>query len=97
MATSTRASASSLASIRPVGPPPAITTACWALATLDSSCISILRWVVSLRPATVRHDRGLAASPPLWHRLEVERGGGRTPSCLARYFLDLGAAQDGRL
>src|SRR5439155_21589859 len=36
MATSTRASASSPASISPVGPPPAITTACSVIATLRS-------------------------------------------------------------
>ena len=59
MATSTRASASSAASISPVGPPPAITTAC------------------SSWPTTVRHDPGLAAIPRVWHKLVVERGGGR--------------------
>ena len=35
--------------------------------------------VFRVRPATVRHDLRLAASPRLWHRLEVERGGGRSP------------------
>src|SRR6266498_3270140 len=57
MATSTRANASSAANISPVGPPPAITTACFVMAM------------------TVRHDPGLAASPRVWHRLEVERDG----------------------
>jgi hypothetical protein len=28
---------------------------------------------------TVRHDPGLAASPRVWHTLEVERGGSRAP------------------
>src|SRR5262245_61228626 len=44
MATSTRANASSPANISPVGPPPAITTACFAAATRrsDSSCMSLL-------------------------------------------------------
>jgi hypothetical protein len=33
-------------------------------------------WFVVMR-VTVRHDRGLAASPRLWHTLAVERGGSR--------------------
>ena len=61
MATSTFASASSAANISPVGPPPAITTACLVMV------------------ATVRHDPGLAASPRVWHKLEVEADGGRAP------------------
>src|ERR1019366_7587914 len=41
---------------------------------------SILPAAVSrLRPGTVRHDPGLAASPWVWHTVEVERGGGRAP------------------
>jgi hypothetical protein len=28
---------------------------------------------------TVQHDPGLAASPRLWHKLEVERDGSRAP------------------
>src|ERR1035438_8050838 len=39
---------------------------------------SLLR-VSRLRPGTVRHDPGLAASPWVWHTVEVERGGGRSP------------------
>jgi len=53
---------------QPVGPPPAITTACFAMATLlsDSSCMSLL--LLSLlacgrRP--VGHDRKLVAIPRL--------------------------------
>src|SRR5713101_6956953 len=61
MATSTRESASSAANISPVGPPPAITTACVVMAM------------------TVRHDPGLAASPRLRHKLEVEGDGSRAP------------------
>src|ERR671927_317927 len=61
MATSTRASASSPASIIPVGPPPAITTA----------------WFVIVMPPTLRHDPGVVATPRLWHKLKVERDGRR--------------------
>ena len=39
MATSTPANASSPANISPVGPPPAITTACSVIATLRHSCL----------------------------------------------------------
>src|SRR5882672_11088511 len=52
MATSTFASASSAASIIPVGPPPAITTAC--ICYLPSG----------LRRAIMGHDRGLHEGPP---------------------------------
>src|SRR5688500_13493587 len=63
MATSTRESASSAANINPVGPPPAITTACFVL----------------VMAMTVRHDPGLPASPHVWYKVEVERDGGRAP------------------
>src|SRR5262249_16798532 len=34
--------------------------------------------------ATLRHDPGLAATPGLWHRLQVERRGGQRSSSFAR-------------
>ena len=58
MATSTPASASSPASISPVGPPPTITTACSVMA---SGISSLRRTVASGR--VLRDDRGLEASP----------------------------------
>src|SRR5438477_2651861 len=63
MATSMPANANSPANISPVGPPPAITTACSVIATLrNNSLISGPRrfW---LRAAFLRDDRGLEASP----------------------------------
>ena len=43
------------------------------------ACSLLPRARFAPRPGTVRHDRGLAASPGIWHMLEVERGGGRHP------------------
>ena len=54
------AKASSAANISPVGPPPAITTACF---------------VVFVMAVTVRHAPGLAASPGVWHKPELGRDG----------------------
>src|SRR5438876_3042118 len=94
MATSTPANANSPANISPVGPPPAITTACSVIATLRpaaprvppsdrrprathlSSTAQTLHdshfhrfWP---QPAIMRHDPGLAASPPVRYRVKVE-------------------------
>src|SRR4051812_7514741 len=33
---------------------------------------------------TMRYDRGLAASPRIWHKLELERDGSRAPLLVAR-------------
>src|SRR3984893_4452313 len=82
MTTSTSARANSAASIIPVGPPPAITTACSVIATprpdtsttthpLRSSHFRIF-W---LADGIMRHDPGLAASPPVRYKLKVERSG----------------------
>src|ERR687898_3324391 len=57
MATSTSANANSPASISPVGPPPAITTACSVIATL--------------RPASHRASRTIDGSPE--PAVEIER------------------------
>ena len=57
IATSTPANANSPASISPVGPPPAITTAC---SCHFAAPISVGR---GLRPAIMRHDPGLVSSP----------------------------------
>src|SRR5713226_10226038 len=81
MATSTPASANSPANISPVGPPPAITTACSVIATLRSaSRMSLLPFLKGLAghriwptSATLRHDPGLAASPRVRDILEVAR------------------------
>src|SRR6516225_669355 len=102
MATSTSASASSPASICPVGPPPAITTACSVIATprpasRRSPAAHALRdshyrrfWP---RPATLRHYRGLAASPRVRYRLKVERSGQSSFSLIACHGAD-GLFQD---
>ncbi len=63
MATSTPANANSPASINPVGPAPAITTACSVIATLPE-----------LRVAILRHDAGLAASSPVRDTLQWGEG-----------------------
>src|SRR5262245_47921998 len=72
MATSTPASANSPASINPVGPPPAITTACSVtrIARLPFAGSSIDQKVWPTR-ATLQHDRALAASPAVRYMLEV--------------------------
>src|SRR4051794_19991036 len=83
MATSTPANASSPASISPVGPPPAITTGCSVMGTRrpDPSppppAFRSSRFG-RFRPASgvIRHDPGLAASPPVAYTFEVERGRG---------------------
>src|SRR5206468_1077846 len=112
IATSTPANASSPANISPVGPPPAITTACSVIATLRSAPAartpapprrvpatappvppSVRRPRATHtsttrhafrdshfrrflpHPAIMRHDPGLAASPPVRYILEVERSG----------------------
>ena len=81
MATSTPANANSPANISPVGPPPATTTA-WLGHRFDLSARLIRRqqrhafryprfrrfWP---RPAILRHDPGLAASPPVRYKLKV--------------------------
>jgi hypothetical protein len=70
MATSTPASANSPASIIPVGPPPAITTACSVIAALPSDTsrtTHAFRCSISvgsgLRRAIMRHDPGLHEGP----------------------------------
>ena len=50
-------------------------TACGFVAHLDPPAPVVSR----LWPGTVRHERGLAASPRFWHTLEVERSGVRSP------------------
>src|ERR1700719_4351721 len=65
MATSTPAKANSPANISPVGPPPAITTACSVIVPPIS--------VGNLLPATMmQHVRGLAASPVVRYILKWE-------------------------
>src|ERR1700677_2346891 len=71
MATSTLASASSPANIRPVGPPPAITTACSVI--MPSISVDSL-----LQPTMMRYDQGLAASPLARDIIEVG-GSGYSP------------------
>src|SRR6266536_2812998 len=117
IATSTSANANSPANISPVGPPPAITTACPVTATLrppsrprgpaartpapprrvpvtgprvppaarrpGASHVSTTRHALAApvfrrfwsRPAILRHDPGLAASPPVRYTLKVARSG----------------------
>src|SRR5215217_4608396 len=75
-ATSIPARASSPASIIPVGPPPAITTAC--------SFIGIAALPFGLRPGIVQHVGGLVSSPPTGYKLEVERGDGPSPNARVR-------------
>src|SRR6266536_1946832 len=117
IATSTPANANSPANISPVGPPPAITTACPVTATLrpasrprgpaartpapprrvpatgprvppaarrpGASHASTTRHALATpifrrfwpRPAILRHDPGLAASPPVRYTLKVARSG----------------------
>src|SRR5579864_7193030 len=65
MTTSTCASASSAASINPVGPPPAITT--WCLVIRHPHYRRF--W---FRPEILQHDRGLAASPLVGYTLRTE-------------------------
>ena len=77
MATSTPAKASSPANISPVGPPPATTTA-WSTFPRDLADANEIQtsqppdsnefW---LRPAILRYDPGLAASPPMPYMLRV--------------------------
>src|SRR5450755_5173231 len=78
-ATSTFANANSAANIIPVGPPPAITTAC--------SLIAILRWIrltkhlhfalplprVLVCGGRLWGRRGACNKPPMGYKLEVER------------------------
>src|SRR4249919_2632648 len=73
MATSTPANANSPANISPVGPPPAITTACLdATGTFDfDTCISIV--YLQYVSATVRNAVGLAARPRVRDILEMVR------------------------
>src|SRR3954454_10952362 len=73
MATSTPANASSPASISPVGPPPAITTAWLVLAVpvvsaareplVDNNALISGPRRLWLRPAVLRDEAGLEASP----------------------------------
>src|SRR5579859_1975525 len=66
IATSTPANASSPANIRPVGPPPAITTACVSMILL-----LWFLWRFWFPLAIMGHGPGLAASPPVDYKLEV--------------------------
>src|SRR6202035_381088 len=77
MTTSTSARASSAASILPVGPPPTITTACSVIATHPPDTSTTTQAFRSShfrrfwpQPVIMRHDRGLAASPPLRYKLK---------------------------
>ena len=88
MTTSIPANASSPANISPVGPPPAITTACSVIATLrpDTSttthafCSPIFRrrWLATGDCAA---RQGACRKPQMRRILEVERGGERRFSC----------------
>src|SRR5689334_7313843 len=70
IATSTPANVSSAASMSPVGPAPAITTACSdILAPLIVVVVMSAR--VAPRPATLRHPPGLAARPGSFYILGV--------------------------
>ena len=74
MATSTRANANSPANISPVGPPPAITTACSAAySVIGTSVDSDLDQRGWPRPARLRGAPGLAASPLVGYKLVVGR------------------------
>src|SRR5260221_9290015 len=88
MATSTLANANSPANISPVGPAPAITTACPFIATLPVRRPRATYTPTSThasrdshfrrfrpRPTILRHDPGLAASPPVRYTLRVEGSG----------------------
>src|SRR6185436_9457313 len=71
MATSIPANASSPASIRPVGPPPAISTEC-SVTRAFNTLIPLTSPVTKTR--SMRHDLGLAASPRSIYTLKVARG-----------------------
>src|SRR5688572_7882873 len=80
MATSTSANASSPASISPVGPPPAITTACSVIATLRPYTSTTthafrcphVRKVLACGRRLCGTPRGLPQAPPGPYKLDVE-------------------------
>ena len=59
------------ANIRPVGPPPAITTACLVIAIDFPACHSVAPSASVNMVAIMWHGPGLAASPPARYKLEV--------------------------
>src|SRR5262245_52191500 len=80
MATSIPASASSPASISPVGPPPAITTACSVIAARASG-----------DPGSAAHHKGAAPRPGRLRRLRPDRHGQLTDALDLAFELVAGA------